>query len=361
MDISNVENLHEESGQQIIIKRSNDRGICIHGKRKYNCINCGGKRVCEHGKWKYQCKICGGKGICEHGKRKYLCKICGGKGICEHGKRKYECKVCEGKGICEHKKVKYQCKVCGGKKICEHWKVRYQCKVCGGKGICKHGKSKSRCKSCNGSDLCKSDWCETHSNKKYKGYCLRCFIHLFPNEKNSRNYKTKEIEVVTKIREKYPNLDWISDKKIIDGCSKRRPDLLLDLGYHILVIEVDENKHSGYDCSCENKRLMEISQDLGHRNMVMIRFNPDRYIDEQGNKISSCWSVNRNTGIMFVSKKNEIKWQNRIDRLLEEIGYWMNHESDKMVEIVELFYDMNGRGPGKPNIENDDNNYTNHI
>ena len=31
------------------------------------------------------------------------------------------------------------------------------------------------------------------------------------------------------------------------------------------------------DCSCENKRIMEISQDLGHRPIVFIRFNPDEY------------------------------------------------------------------------------------
>ena len=52
-----------------------------------------------------------------------------------------------------------------------------------------------------------------------------------------RNYKTKENCVVDKIRDAFPDLSWIADKKVQDGCSKRRPDLLLDLGSHVLIIE----------------------------------------------------------------------------------------------------------------------------
>ena len=67
----------------------------------------------------------------------------------------------------------------------------------------------------------------------------------------------------------------IHDKRVEGGCSKRRPDLLLDLGSHIIIVEIDKNKHNDYDCMCEHKRLMEISMDLSHRPIVFIRFNPD--------------------------------------------------------------------------------------
>ena len=60
-------------------------------------------------------------------------------------------------------------------------------------------------------------------------------------------------------------MNWISDK-IINGCSKRRPDLVLDLLYQIVII--DENQHIDYDCSCENKRIMELSQDIAHRPII---------------------------------------------------------------------------------------------
>jgi hypothetical protein len=42
---------------------------------------------------------------------------------------------------------------------------------------------------------------------------LNCFIHLFPDEPNSRNYKTKEKDVVDNILKLFPNLTWIKDKK----------------------------------------------------------------------------------------------------------------------------------------------------
>ncbi len=79
------------------------------------------------------------------------------------------------------------------------------------------------------------------------------------------------------------------NRRIEGGCSRRRPDLFFDIGSHIVIVEVDENKHDEYDCTCENKRPMEISQDLNHRHIVMIRFNPDWYIDPEKGKIPSPW------------------------------------------------------------------------
>ena len=136
---------------------------------------------------------------------------------------------------------------------------------------------------------CKTHLCETRvSNKAYEGYCLRCFMMTYPDRPVSRNYKTKERDVVDRIKLKFPDVDWIDDKKVSGGCSRRRPDLLLDLGYQVIIVEIDENKHTDYECSCENKRVMEISQDVGHRPIVFIRFNPDDY-EDNGKKITSCW------------------------------------------------------------------------
>ena len=65
---------------------------------------------------------------------------------------------------------------------------------------------------------------------------------------------------------------------------------------HVIIIEVDENKHNSYDCICENKRLMQLSKDIGHRPIVFIRFNPDKYVDSEGNTIKSCWRLNKSGG-----------------------------------------------------------------
>lgn len=39
---------------------------------------------------------------------------------------------------------------------------------------------------------CQTPLCYTLITNKYDGYCLYCFIHLFPNKPITRNYKTKE-------------------------------------------------------------------------------------------------------------------------------------------------------------------------
>jgi hypothetical protein len=152
-----------------------------------------------------------------------------------------------------------------------------------------------------------------------------------------RNYKTKEKCVVDSITTHFKDFSWIADKTIADGCSRRRPDLLLDLGSHIIIVEVDEHKHSAYDCSCENKRLMELSQDVGHRPIVFIRFNPDAYTDTDGSKVTTCWKPNKH-GVLTVPKVKEKEWNHRVDTLKEQIEYWTQNKTEKIVEIIELFY-----------------------
>lgn len=292
---------------------------CIHNRRRYDCVECGGAGICVHKMRKSRCTECGGKELCSHGNQKGDCVYCGGSSICEHDKRRRRCVECNGAAICEHNKNRQNC---------------VQCK---GSLICVHDKKKSRCKICDGSELCKSPLCETRGIKKYNGYCLPCCIHLCPDIDVSRNFKTKETNVVDRVKKEFPGFSWVCDKKVVDGCSKRRPDLLLDMGSHIIIIEVDENKHDTYDCSCENKRLMEISQDVGHRPIVFIRFNPDNYVDKDGKKISSCWKVN-GYGVMQVSKTKIVEWEERIKALLAQIQYWVDNNTEKTVEIIELFY-----------------------
>jgi hypothetical protein len=186
--------------------------------------------------------------------------------------------------------------------------------------------------------LCKSPFCVTSaSNTKYNGYCLVCFVHLFPDEPNVRNYKTKEKDVVDRITQQFSQYTWVADKKVQDGCSRRRPDLLLDMGSHIIIVEVDENKHTDYDCSCENKRLMELSQDLQHRPIVFIRFNPDDYTNQDGIVIKSCWKLNK-LGVMTVIKNKQTEWEARIETLKQQIQYWIDNTTEKTIEIIELFY-----------------------
>ncbi len=188
--------------------------------------------------------------------------------------------------------------------------------------------------------------CKTHlcgntvkkANSKYSDYCSRCFYFLYPDSPLVKNYKTKEYAVCEFIKENFQNIDLTFDKIIENGCSKRRPDILIDMGSHCIIVEVDENQHQTYDITCENKRLMEISQDLQHRPIVFIRFNPDNYITKDNKRIQSCWSVMK-SGLVQITKKKEDEWKRRLNILKEKINFYIENTIDKTIEIIQLFYD----------------------
>lgn len=92
-----------------------------------------------------------------------------------------------------------------------------------------------------------------------------------------------------------------------------------------------------YDTTCENKRIMELSQDIGHRPIILIKFNPDSYT-KSDKKVESCWKLN---SLGVIKLDNEKEWNKRIKKLNKHIDYWIDdkHKSNKTVEIVKLFYD----------------------
>jgi hypothetical protein len=183
---------------------------------------------------------------------------------------------------------------------------------------------------------CKTHLCEIRGNSKYKGYCSRCFFYTFPDQKLTRNYKTKENITAEFVKETYKDFDWILDRIVKGGCSRKRPDIYCDFGSHIVIVEVDEYSHTGY--SCENKRMMTISKDFGHRPCIFVRFNPDHYISEKtGKKVHSCFVVKRDTGKMEI--KSEAQWKIRLNKLKETLDKYTNDfETTKTLEVVELFY-----------------------
>lgn len=182
---------------------------------------------------------------------------------------------------------------------------------------------------------CISDWCDTQvSNKNYKGYCAYCFTHLFPDEPVSRLYKNKERLVGDYIKEQFKDISLTFDKMIENSCIKRRPDIFIDMGFQYIIVEIDENQHKNYEEICENKRLMEIYNALEYRKMVVIRFNPDTYIDKNNKTITSC--IN-NYGKVKLNKKQE--WENRLNKLKECIDKYILNEINKSVQIEYLYYD----------------------
>lgn len=133
--------------------------------------------------------------------------------------------------------------------------------------------------------------------------------------------------------EVYPDhgVHMVFDKIVDGGCSRRRPDIRIECYTHTIIIECDENQHIGY--SCERKRVMELMQDLGFRPIVIIRFNPDSYVDKDDKRVKGCFS----TTTTAENAMNRKEWNRRIETLKIEIDKSLN-VPEKEVTEVKLFY-----------------------
>jgi len=303
-------------------------GICEHNRRRRDCKHCKGSQICEHDRQRSICKDCGGSQICEHNRRRNICKDCGGSQICEHNRIRKQCKQCGGSQICEHNRRRSDCKECGGSQICEHNRIRKQCKQCGGAGICEHGRERSKCIDCKPEIAC--ILCKSILPSKYKPYCFRCFCYLNPQSEVATKYKLKETYIVDRIRNTFPDLKFVYNKTIDGGCSRRMPDIYLDCGTHNLVVEIDENQHSNY--SCENKRIMELFQDGGSIPLVVIRFNPDTYIESEEKQIP-CFSYTSSGQL-----KVESCFKDRFTRLSDMIERYSKEAPTKEIKEIKLYY-----------------------
>jgi hypothetical protein len=182
--------------------------------------------------------------------------------------------------------------------------------------------------NCNPEISC--ELCKSILPGKYKPYCFRCFCYLNPDSEVATKYKLKETYIVGKITEKFPELKFVYNKRINGGCSNRIPDLYLDCGSHNLVVEIDENQHSNY--SCENKRMMELFNDGGAIPLLVIRFNPDSY-EEDDEKRPPCFSYTRSGQLNIENCFTE-----RFNVLCEEIEKYSKQIPIKEITEVKLYY-----------------------
>ncbi len=184
---------------------------------------------------------------------------------------------------------------------------------------------------------CKTYLCDTQITKKFKGYCLRCFIHNFPDSKIIRDYGTREAKVTEFIKEEFKDLVITYNKTIDGGCSKNRPDTFIDCFTHSIIIEVDEHQHKAksYTPECEIQRVNNLFTDLADRPIVFIRFNPDSYTNKKGKLIKSCFD---STEKMELPKVNKTL-QTRLNKLKEEIQKNINLVPNLNITTIKLYYD----------------------
>ena len=107
---------------------------------------------------------------------------------------------------------------------------------------------------------------------------------------------------------------------MLQGCSKKRPDVYFELNTHCVIVEIDEHQHNTYEDSCECSRINEIVNGIGGKSVIIIRFNPD---------------TTKHKG-----KVLKLKLADKIDLLVNKIKEELVKDYDKfIVKIIQLYYD----------------------
>jgi len=175
-----------------------------------------------------------------------------------------------------------------------------------------------RCKSCGLLEILDEDM-----------KCGNCNPELF---KRVRLAKQREIHSLLVANEEYLGKKYDTYDETINNreCGLERPDWTYDCGTHIVVLECDENQHSGRPCLCEQTRMINITQSFGLP-VIFLRYNPDRF-------------KNKN------NKKSKILKSTRHKLLLE----WLKHtfemkpkNNEEFLRVIYMFYN----GFDKSNFE----------
>lgn len=138
-----------------------------------------------------------------------------------------------------------------------------------------HDEGKYECQLCLKNVFRLNAWtCET--TKKELNICRTCFNKI-------TGFSTRaEQKMVHAIRQD-PILGpfiVLHDQKVAHKTcqTRRRPDLILASEEDwIIIIECDENQHSGYTMECEQGRMEELWDEFPHSQVIFVRWNPDGY------------------------------------------------------------------------------------
>jgi hypothetical protein len=170
--------------------------------------------------------------------------------------------------------------------------------------------------------------CLTQANKKYKGYCSRCYSYHFPTDPLTFQIRsrTKEQAVRDYINENFKGFQhdiplWIGG---CDCTHKRRIDHRKLIGNTLLCIETDEEQHKSYNKEDKEARYNDLMMIHGGK-LIFIRFNPDKYKEKGKNK-------NPIIANRLVVLKDEIEKQ------IKRIN---NEENLELLEEIFLYYDKN--------------------
>jgi hypothetical protein len=124
--------------------------------------------------------------------------------------------------------------------------------------------------------------------------CKYCSITIHYNEEfcsGCKSFRDKGATIKTirkETRIKYileeHKFKFEHDKRVSGGCTRKRPDFVIDTNWGAIILEVDEFQHNrkSYPEACEITRMKQIYFDVGVEHIVFVRYNPDAYVSEHG-------------------------------------------------------------------------------
>lgn len=129
--------------------------------------------------------------------------------------------------------------------------------------------------------------------------CYECRMFKNPKVRHQKELEVKAILIKEGIvLEQH-------DKRIKDGCSKYRPDFLIDCGTFKLIVECDEDQHRNHPKECERARMLQIFQDVGIP-VQFIRYNPDSYKNAVGKSVPES---NNRVKVLIQQVREVMSWE----------------------------------------------------
>ena len=173
---------------------------------------------------------------------------------------------------------------------------------------------------------------EVTMNPKYRPHCYICHAELYPNSVKLVELRTKENAYIKPLKRLYPGSK--SNKEIVKGISRHRPDLLIEFDDRVIIVEIDEDQHSrihSYDKDTENRRNDCFVESI-KKPIFMIRLNPDNY-RSNGELVRGSFTYNSNKRLVAI----EEEFIRRYDILLETVK---NCESCPLsvFQTIKLFF-----------------------
>jgi len=151
-------------------------------------------------------------------------------------------------------------------------------------------------------------YCDIEGDSKYT--CNEC--------KKIKN--KKEWSIVRYLRKHIDTKFEYNTNKMLNGCSKKRPDIYFELAKHCVIVEIDENQHKSYEDNCECARINEIVNGIGGKSVIIVRYNPDKIHNRK--------------------KEVNIDKTDRLQTLVYTIKDELTKDYDGfIVKTVQLFYD----------------------